>query len=116
MKLYFDGLDKLVAGLKKANQVENKVKEVVSKHGAGMQQKAQRFAPVDTGNLKRMIDLEIEDGGLSAKVESKADYAPYQEYGTRFQSGTPHIRPAFNASKDGFIRDCERVVDGFDKK
>ena len=115
MKIHFKGLDTLVAGLEKSKKVEAEIKGVVKKHGAYMQQKAQRLAPVDTGNLRRMIDLDIQDGGLTARVESKSKYAKYQEYGTRYQAGTPHIRPAFNATKDNFIRDCKEVVDGFDK-
>ena len=89
------GLDKLQKKLKK-NVNLNDVKRVVSHNGAEMQIKAQQNAPVDTGHLKRSIGLEIKDGGMTAEVEPAAEYAPYVEYGTRFMSAQPYLKPAYN--------------------
>lgn len=86
------------------------VKTVVKKNGAEMQKKAQKEAPIDTSHLHDSIMLDITDGGKTAEVESTADYAGYQEYGTRFMKGKPHIRPAFNEQKGKFKSDLQKLV------
>ncbi len=86
------------------------VKTAVKKNGAEMQKKAQKEAPVDTHYLQRSITLEITDGGMTAEVESTAEYAAYQEYGTRFMKGKPHIRPAFDEQKGKFKSDLGKLV------
>ncbi|QOV19035.1 HK97 gp10 family phage protein [Blautia liquoris] len=103
------GIDKLMAHLKKCATLED-VKQVVRVNGAEMHQKTQRFAPVDTGALKRNIRLDIENQGMAAKVTSEAEYAPYQEYGTRYMAGTPHVRPAFRIQSAKFKNDMQRLV------
>src|SRR5690625_7466146 len=60
------------------------VKKAVLVNGSELQRKAQRRVPVDTGFLKRSIELTIEDRGFTAKVSATAHYAPYLEWGTRF--------------------------------
>ena len=85
------------------------VKSAVKKNGSAMQKKAQKEAPIDSGHLHDVIFLEITDGGMTAEVESTADYAGYQEYGTRFMKGKPHIRPAFEEQKEKFKPSSMRV-------
>lgn len=62
---------------------------------------AKRFAPVDTGRLRASITTVMgeDSDGLVAYVGSNVQYAIYQEYGTRFQSGTPFLRPALDAAR-----------------
>ena len=79
-------------------------------NGGEMQQKAMEYAPVDTGFLKRAISLSIEDNGMTAIVRSEADYAGYQEWGTRYQPGTAHVGPAFKAQKPKFKEDMKKIV------
>lgn len=86
------------------------VKSAVKKNGSAMQKKAQKEAPIDSGHLHDVIFLEITDGGMTAEVESTADYAGYQEYGTRFMKGKPHIRPAFDEQKGKFKSDLGKLV------
>ena len=69
-----------------------------------------RKAPVDTGTLKRSIGLTIDDGGMAAQVEPTVEYAPYQEYGTRFMEAQPFVGPAFREQKEIFKRDLDRLV------
>lgn len=60
---------------------------------------AKQHAPVDTGALMRSIHVEPgETTATSATARSGTDieYGAYQEYGTRFQSGTPFMRPAMD--------------------
>lgn len=103
------GFEKLEAKLTK-NMDLSKVKATVKKNGAEMQKKAQKEAPIDSGHLHDVIFLEITDGGMTAEVESTAEYAAYQEYGTRFMKGKPHIRPAFDEQKGKFKSDLGKLV------
>ena len=86
------------------------VKQAVKSNTATLQQKAQRYAPVDTGNLKRMITLEIIDGGFAGKVTSSSDYGAYQEFGTRYMTGTPYMRPALSEVELIFKSDLEKAM------
>lgn len=109
MQCRIEGADKLLAKLKKNVQMED-VKRVVRHNGAELQQKAQKNAPVDTGNLKRSIGIDIKDGGMTAEVEPTVNYAPYQEYGTRFMAAQPYMRPAFNVQSAKFKSDMDKLT------
>lgn len=82
----------------------------VIKHFIDLHDKAMKEAPVLTHHLQKSIMLEITDGGMTAEVESTAEYAAYQEYGTRFMKGKPHIRPAFEEQKEKFKADMKELV------
>ena len=103
------GETKLIAKLKK-NMDMDLVKKAVRLNGSELQTKAKEKAPVDTGQLKRSIGLEITDGGLTAEVERGVDYAAYQEYGTRFMNAQPFMRPALQEQAKQFRKDLERCV------
>ena len=73
------GFEKLEAKLTK-NMDLSKVKATVKKNGAQLQKTAQKNAPIDTGNLRQKITLEITGGGKTAEVESTAEYGAYVEW------------------------------------
>lgn len=100
--------------LTKNANLGNDVIKVVKEHGANMHQLAQQYAPVDTGFLKRHIKLDNKFHEMTylAVVSGNAEYDPYQEYGTRYQPGTPHLRPALYNTEDKFIEDMDRLVRG----
>ena len=115
-----DGFDKLEAKLKR-NMNLGAVRTVVRKNGADLQTKAQENAPVGTpqstgipgyvgGTLKRSVELDITDGGLTAEVEPAADYAAYVEYGTRFMEAQPYLKPAYDEQKKKFVKDLNELV------
>lgn len=120
MKIEIDGLEELQKKLKDNVQMDD-VKRVVRHHGSelqkGMQEKADfrghyegsRFVPA-TGETKRSISLEMKDSGLTAEVGPETEYSPYVEYGTRFMSAQPFVRPAFNQQKDKFKRDIGKLM------
>ena len=114
----FDGIDELAKGLARRAVLTTVVTQVVRSNTGKMQERAMRYAPVDTGHLKRNISAEFENAGLTGTVKSEArndrgdNYAIYQEYGTRYQPGTPHVRPAFNDTKDEFKSDIKKAVRG----
>ena len=115
-----DGFDKLEAKLKR-NMNLGAVRTVVRKNGADLQTKAQENAPVGTpqstgipgyvgGTLKRSVELDITDGGLTAEVEPTAGYAAYVEYGTRFMEAQPYLKPAYDEQKKKFVKDLNELV------
>ena len=108
-EIKFEGIAKLNKGLKKRMDM-SVVKDTVKLNGSEMQKKAQRNAPVDTGNLKNNIGLEISDGGMTATVEPTAEYAPYVELGTRFMEAQPFLKPAFEEQKKQFEKDLQKLV------
>ena len=111
-----------LTGIKQLQQViERKkditpVKMVVAKHGALLQKKAQSnmdaayTAGYSQGNTRRNTDLEIGDGGLSATVAPHTAYFPYLEYGTRFMSARPTLKPAFAYQSVKFVNDLQKLM------
>jgi len=109
MSVKFTGINELQAKLKKNTDL-SAVQRVVKQNGSELQRKAQRNAPVDTGTLKRSIGLEVQNGGMTAKSEAGADYAPYVEFGTRYMESQAFMKPAYNEQKEQFKRDLDKLV------
>ena len=105
MKVRFKGVNELKTALKEKADLKV-VKRVVKQNGAELQAKAQRNSPVDTGTLKRSIQLTITDGGLTAEVEATVEYAPYVEWGTRYMDARPYVKPA---SVGHFLRTVQYI-------
>ena len=108
-KIKLEGMEKLQVKLKKNVQM-NDVKRIVKSNGAALQESAQRKVPVDTGNLKRSIGLEIRDSGLTAEVEPTAENAACVEYGTRYMNAQPYMRPSYTAQKEKFKSDLKKLT------
>lgn len=95
IKIKIDGMAKtraLLQGI--ANSEEEATKELVKLASGHVQQVAMRIVPVQTGNLKRSIMIDIAPDGNSAKVTANADYSAYVEYGTRYKEARPFMQPA----------------------
>ena len=60
---------------------------------------AQGYAPIDTGELHDSIGGQ--SSGLSGQAVAGTDHAIHQEFGTRYQSGTPFMRPGAEAARPG---------------
>lgn len=105
----FNGIDDLRKQLQKNMNMDD-VKKVVKANGAELQQRAMRDAPVDTGALKRSIQLDIRYGGMSAHVNPTQHYASYLEYGTRFMSAQPFLRPNFFYQRYQFIKELQQLM------
>lgn len=105
-----DGMDALILHLERGAQIEEKVKEIVKKRTSELNRNAQRYAPVDTGELRRSIISTYENGGLVGLVKANMHYAPYVEYGTRFMVAKPFLRPAFYEVVFEFQEDLKWLV------
>lgn len=85
--------------------------EVVKVNGVRLLNKTTANAPIDTGTLNRSMELDMESGGLTAKVTPQTEYAAYVEYGTRFMNAQPYLRPAFDTVKQQFIADLKKLME-----
>jgi HK97 gp10 family phage protein len=112
-KITVKGLDKLENALKDNVSMEL-VKRVVRDNGYELQDKIIENADFtqgyQTGETKRSISLEIQDGGMAAEAGPETDYSPYVEYGTRFMEAQPFVRPAFDEQKELFKKDMQKLV------
>lgn len=109
----FEGLYELQAALKE-NLTLDDVKKVVKTHGSqlhrGMQRKADFEKGYQTGATKRSIGLEITDGGMTAEVEPSTEYSPYLEFGTRFMTAQPFVKPSWEEQKEKFKNDLDKLM------
>lgn len=120
MSFKWTGINELQQALYEKTNLEA-VKLIVKKNGAQLQQKAQRNTPVGTpastgikgyvgGTLRRSEKLELEAGGMTARVEATANYAPYVEFGTRFMEGRHYMKKAYDAQAPIFKSDLNKLV------
>lgn len=72
----------------------NQITQEAAEAGAGG---ARRRAPVDTGRLRDSIKVVKTRNGYA--FGSDLDYAIHQEFGTRWQPGTPFIRPGLDDAR-----------------
>lgn len=106
----------LVSGLSTVgNGVTNSADSNVEKAALHLEGAIKDRAPVDTGHLRSSYSTRVE--GSVAHVGTNVPYALPQEYGTRYQSGTPHVRPAIEAERGemfgimaGSIKDALKSV------
>ena len=86
-------------------------KKAVRLYGSKLAMLSMYSAPVDTGTLKRSIKLDIADEGLSAVVYPTAHYAMYVEYGTRYMSAQPFLKPSLLRVEPQFIKAMDKVME-----
>ena len=110
-----EGITELSMGLKDRAHMSD-VKAIVKQNGAELQSKAQDNMDqaytkgYSTGATKRSTTLEIADSGLTAIVGPHTKYFPYLEYGTRFMSAMPTLKPAFDVQSQMFINELKRLM------
>ncbi|WP_347042022.1 HK97-gp10 family putative phage morphogenesis protein [Brachybacterium nesterenkovii] len=83
---------------------------VVRKVAMDTQADAQRFAPVDTGNLRSSINTTTQ--GLRAEVTATADYAVFVENGTSRMAPRPFMGPATERHTPVFREAMARLAEG----
>ncbi|WP_438467807.1 HK97-gp10 family putative phage morphogenesis protein [Streptococcus pluranimalium] len=105
------GLERLTATISNAHpKAVTQSLQVVKNMGEKGKSVSKRLAPVDTSFLKKSITTSYQ--GMEAHIKSGASYAGYQEYGTRYQPGTPHIRPMLDEIEPEFQRLMADVMKG----
>ena len=64
----------------------------------------------DTGFLVNNIVLDIDNNGLGANVESRADYSAFLEFGTSKMAARPFMQPALEENKPKINRLAKQMV------
>jgi HK97 gp10 family phage protein len=83
-----------------AERLKNEIANELENVGAQMQQMAQSIVPVRTGYLRSTIYYTVTADDMTLELGATAEYAAYVEYGTRFMSAEPYLRPAMDAFSD----------------
>jgi HK97 gp10 family phage protein len=87
---------------------------ILDQGGAGIEAMGKDLAPVRTGYLRSTIYHKVE--GLSLEAGATADYAPFQEFGTRRMAAHPFLRPAFDAYQqriyEALLHGCIEAIAG----
>lgn len=110
------GMDKLQAKLQYCGGNLEAVKTVVLKNGNQLNEKMKRHMchaytkGYSVGDTAGSVNTNITDGGMTAEVGPTTEYSPYVEYGTRFMTAEPAVRPAFEEQVPIFKRDMEQLV------
>jgi hypothetical protein len=91
------------------SEIEPLVRAVTAKTLYDTEADGKNFAPVDTGALKNSIGFDLDPDGMGGEVGPTVEYAPYQEYGTSTQPGTPHMGPAFVKNVEPYVAALETV-------
>ena len=106
------GLDKLAKDIQERAKMEL-VKEIVKTNGAEMQKlminNAVFVKGYSTGATRQSISGFISDGGFTYTAGAKTEYAPFLEYGTRFMASQSFVKPSFDAQKQQFLNDIEKM-------
>lgn len=114
-KITLEGLDDLTAALK-AKMDLTEVPQIVKKHGAQLSSRTQSNMQAaythgySNGRTRRSVKPIFSDGGMTVSVGPTTDYFPYLEYGTRFMSAMPTLKPAFDVQSQMFINELKRLM------
>lgn len=75
-------------------------------------------SPVDTGRLRSSITaaIEADETTLQGVVGSNVEYAPFQEFGTKFMPGVFYLQNAFIANVQAITETIENAVEGIVNK
>jgi hypothetical protein len=57
---------------------------------------------VDTGNMLNSVEVEDGEDAQTKYIKVGAEYAPAQNYGTRFMAGRPFWEPGWNKTRPDF--------------
>lgn len=109
------GLKKLLSTLEKVpKELEKDVEATLEVNALEIEAEAKRLAPVDTGKLRQSIKASKE-GKLTYRIAANttglAPYAPFVEYGTRFQRSQPFLFPSFFRGRKNFTKDLKNLLD-----
>lgn len=110
-----EGLEELQTGLKGRMDLVP-VANLVKKHGAQLSNRTQANMNAayvhgySTGMTRRSVMPIFSDAGMTVSVGPTTDYFPYLEYGTRFMSAMPTLKPAFDVQSVMFINELKGLM------
>ena len=112
-----EGLSELQAKFEEMNvSFQPKVRSIVAKHGAQLKTRTAEnmsnayTAGYSTGATRRSLTTTFSDGGMTVAVAPHTEYFPYLEYGTRFMSARPTLKPAFAFQSVQFVNELKKMM------
>lgn len=84
----------------------NCVRREITKSAYVLQGVSRRYAPADTGTLRRSIRVRFYDRGYTASIYSNQDLAFWQEFGTGPSAETP--QPSFEPPPENLEKWADR--------
>lgn len=87
--------------------INTEMREAVEKAAESVAAGQRRIVPVDKGDLRRSITVEMDERALRATVSAggkDAYYGTFQEYGTREQPAQPFFWPVWRSRKQEIKR------------
>lgn len=112
MSVEWHGAEQLTMAIRgSSRKVMEQSGKVVKNNAELVQRFAKVYAPRDTGFLESQIKTSYPQA-LEAHIDAEAAYSGYQEYGTRFQTGKPFMRPALKVVEPKFKQDMTNVLKG----
>jgi len=82
-------------------KLEREIEMELDPVGQDMVDLARELVRVRTGYLRSTIFYRVS--GFVLEFGAEADYAASQEFGTRFMTGQPYIRPALDANQQRIL-------------
>ena len=113
-KMQLEGLDALRIKLRRLEDWPTIAESIIEKHLVIIVETAKVLAPVDTGFMRdniRTLGAKISQDVIGGEILSAAEYSSFVEYGTKFQTAQPHLRPAVERRIEGLIEDLVRAID-----
>lgn len=104
------GIDRLQEKLEKMSQAESKLPEIIRKNTLSIERKAKKYAPVDTGQLRRSIVSDCNEN--KGEVNVGVEYGDFVEHGTRKMTAQPYLKPAINEQQEKFLKDTDEAMRG----
>lgn len=120
----FEGMDKLIQRIQEIGKM-TEAKNIVRESTVNVARRSQELVPVGFGKrypvsskkpagyvggtLKRSMTVNVN--ALKGEVKYTSEYAPYQEYGTRYQTARKFVGAPYNSEKAKFISKLRRLAD-----
>lgn len=92
------------------SEIEAGVQQITEYVAESTLKDAKNNTPVDTGYLRRSIQMNVEDGGMASTVYAGAEYALFVELGTYKMLPQPFLFPAFNKYTYLYVQEIERLL------
>lgn len=89
------------------------VRALVKKTANNVRRNARRRAPIQTGRLRKSIQVKFGDNKLSAYVRAVAPYSHIVEYGSAATGAQPRpfLQPAFDGQKSKFEQQLRKILE-----
>jgi HK97 gp10 family phage protein len=86
-----------------SQRMRSEVAQQMDGVGADMEELARELVRVRTGFLQSTIYHRVDESTLAMDFGATADYASFNEFGTRRMAAQPFIRPAFDANQQRLL-------------